>query len=155
MCLCLQFTRFRIELIGEEIYDEFDSEGQSRLSHYVSQPKCKGSSHESPAIPSEAAPVSTTTGPRSQQAVSPTLSFSSDPTPTKTASLRTSLNALVSQKKACAVDSGHHQTGKNSSGQKDGSRPETNSEQGSGVTGSNRECTTKDVVVMQGIDRIY
>lgn len=86
----------RIELIGEETYDEFDSEGQSRLSHHISQLSRKDSRHESPVIPSEVAPVSTTTGPHSQQAVSPTVSFSSELTPTKTPSLRPSLIALVS-----------------------------------------------------------
>lgn len=107
------------ELIGEEIYDEFDREGQSRLSHYVSQtpnkPKRKGSRHDSPPIGPDANPTALA-GPTqpSSPPQSPALSFSSEPPISRTTSLGPSLNALMLQKKTRATESSHHKVGKQS-----------------------------------------
>ena len=98
------------ELIGEEIYDEFDSEGHSRLKHYVAPSKRKGSRQEnsttgpSPTIGSDANTIQVTSSP---MLISPALpdATSADYLAPAGVSLGPSLSALVRNKKMRA-DSG-------------------------------------------------
>ncbi|CAL1706813.1 unnamed protein product [Somion occarium] len=98
------------ELIGEEIYDEFDvdSEGRSRLAHYNPPSKRRGSRNETSVNISPALGSETTTF----QVTSPipipilnTPAFSEDQDkphsrpPSRTGSLAASLGALISHKK--------------------------------------------------------
>ncbi|EKM54434.1 uncharacterized protein PHACADRAFT_123492 [Phanerochaete carnosa HHB-10118-sp] len=100
------------ELIGEEIYDEFDSEGQGQLKTYVSarkeRPRARGRAHSvqnSPVVPSEGTTTVSVpdhgteerkiTKSRSQPG-SPSLSFTRADGPlSRTSSLGQSLSALA------------------------------------------------------------
>ncbi|THH00799.1 hypothetical protein EW026_g1787 [Hermanssonia centrifuga] len=93
------------ELIGEEIYDEFDSEGQSHLRSYIS-PKYRGprprptAAEKSPVAPSEGTTAISATDDATTKSHSapnsPNLSANQDDTPiSRQSSLGQSLSALA------------------------------------------------------------
>ena len=108
--------RQSVELIGEEIYDEFDPEGESRLKSYtVPKPKVKSKNsrgrepavQSSPVAPSEGTTVigveeviGEATPKSNSQPTSPDLSASHEDGPiSRTSSLGQSLSALAMHRK--------------------------------------------------------